>query len=236
MIAKSKLEWLKRLRGVPMPPNEYRVLVTLCGYTSSDGSNAFPSVRRLADDCCMTERSVQRILRSLEKAGRIVQTSPGGNAIGKGRAAVYAVQEVIPKPDTSVTLDDPGRATAVSGKGDSSVVSSPTPVSPHPLKDLSIHLSTQNRGDIDWEAAAIRAAETDRTNQVDPTTAAAIFEPVRKLISAGKEAELKRNSYFAGNCQICGRNHRLCRSVAAKSGDTHDYTPAGARSSTAAEG
>ena len=85
----SKLSWLKRLRGAGLNDAEFRVLVVLSTYTDKEGSHAFPGNTRLAEECGMQPRSIQRILARLESKGWIVQHQRGGNEYGRGRANVW---------------------------------------------------------------------------------------------------------------------------------------------------
>lgn len=91
MAQGSKLTWLTSLRGADLTHGEFRVLTILGTYSSGDGTNAHPGISRLAADCVMTERHVQRVLRALVGKGAIRETALGGNAVRKGWASVYAV-------------------------------------------------------------------------------------------------------------------------------------------------
>lgn len=113
----SKLAWFSKLRGVDLSHTEFRVLTVLMTYTNADGTNAHPGVARLARDCQMTERSIQRILRALEDKRAITITQVGGNQNWKGCATVYRVN--TPKGDT------------VSNKGDGTSGARVIPLSPH---------------------------------------------------------------------------------------------------------
>jgi biotin operon repressor len=79
---------MEALRGVTMNPNAFRVLTMLWTYASADGTNAHPGNERLAKDCAMAERTVERWLKWLRESGWIVLAEPGN---GRGRAANYSL-------------------------------------------------------------------------------------------------------------------------------------------------
>ena len=87
----SKLLYLKSLHGVKMEPaSAYRVLVTILDYADADGTNAWPGVARLAKDCCMSERQLQRCLDKLREGGFVHEDERGGRDRGN-KASVYSV-------------------------------------------------------------------------------------------------------------------------------------------------
>ena len=72
-------------------PTEKLVLLALADCAEHDGSNSFPSVPRLAAECGLSERTVQRVLRALEAKGWIVVEHEAG-AVVRGvrrRSATY---------------------------------------------------------------------------------------------------------------------------------------------------
>jgi hypothetical protein len=84
------------------------VLLALADNADEDRWLAWPSVATLAKKARMSERSVQRALRSLEDAGEIVLVREGGRVDGKYRSAVYRVlpqgrQPVAPDSTTGVS-------------------------------------------------------------------------------------------------------------------------------------
>ena len=95
----SKLSWFKRLRGAGLNDAEFRVLVVLSTYTDKEGNQAFPGNTRLAAECGMQPRSIQRILQRLETKGWISQRHRGGNEYGRGRANVW---DLVRTPPTGV--------------------------------------------------------------------------------------------------------------------------------------
>jgi hypothetical protein len=61
---------------------ELLVLIMLSNYAGPDGESIFPSIKRLSDDCRMSERSVQYSIQSLIKSGELLsagKTSAGVN-------------------------------------------------------------------------------------------------------------------------------------------------------------
>jgi hypothetical protein len=92
------MAWAIEHSGVKDPITKW-VLVCLANYASADGSMAFPSVLRLANDTQLTERAVQKHLRKLEQ---LMLIRPGNRAFAMtkvGRAdrlpKVYDI--VIPR-------------------------------------------------------------------------------------------------------------------------------------------
>lgn len=85
----SKLLYLKGLHGANLTSSEYRVLVTVLCYTNANGEGAWPGVARLQDDCRMSERSVQRCLKSLRTKGWLRRVQLG--SAKSGRASEFAL-------------------------------------------------------------------------------------------------------------------------------------------------
>lgn len=71
------------------------VLIALADYAHGDGTNAFPSVEKLALHCRMTRRAVQSALRKLEQEGHIEQSGkrPGGTIVYTIRGVGTTPQE-----------------------------------------------------------------------------------------------------------------------------------------------
>lgn len=107
----------------PADPTERFVLLALADIADEDGK-CWPSVGRIADRCCMSERNARRILRKLEDAGWIaIKTQPGRNQtnlykIGKPDTAMSARTNCPPgqmehenrtnealKPDTAMSAE-----------------------------------------------------------------------------------------------------------------------------------
>ena len=61
--------WAKTQQGIS--PREKLVLLVLADYVDESRGYAFPSLNRLADESLTSLRHVQRILRSLEKKGKV---------------------------------------------------------------------------------------------------------------------------------------------------------------------
>lgn len=102
----SKLDYLDGLRGADLSAGEFRVLVTVVGYANSyDGRNAHPGNPTLARDCGMTERSVERHLKSLMSKGWLSQRVRGGrNGAGDSWASTYDLR--TPRVSTRQTCRD----------------------------------------------------------------------------------------------------------------------------------
>ncbi|MCV7223152.1 helix-turn-helix domain-containing protein [Mycolicibacterium elephantis] len=88
-MAFDKFDYVRKLRRVAMSAGAYRVLITLLlTYSDRDGQNAFPGVGRLAEDCCMSERSVISHLKWLRERGYLRQETRGRK---HGGASVYSL-------------------------------------------------------------------------------------------------------------------------------------------------
>ena len=176
MAVRSKLDWLKSLRGADLTPTEVFVLVLLASYSNADLENAHPSVERLAADSGKDVRTVQRILRNLEATGAVEVTEEGGNQVRKGAATVYriltppnrpkgdtsATLPPVTKGDTSATLpgdrSKPPRVTYATPKGDKSVQPRVAPAPPHQVKD---HQVKDHHADASASGAAAASPHPD---------------------------------------------------------------------------
>jgi len=133
--------------GVPLPATTKMVLLRIVDLANDAGRRVFPSVGRLAHECCTSERTVQRALRDLEAAGLIAVI---GNATGgRGKAREYAVDvdrlagmhqayekgdigdtDTAENGDAGVTLSDPERVTSVQERVTSATEKGDTHVTP----------------------------------------------------------------------------------------------------------
>lgn len=91
MIQFSKLKWQRQLRGHPISPTEYRVLLAVFVYTDRDGEHAYPGWERLVADTRLDMRTVKAAVRRLVDRGYLMQTREGG---GRGRANEYALGDL----------------------------------------------------------------------------------------------------------------------------------------------
>lgn len=104
--------------------SELLLLLALADHAHDDGSEAFPSVATLAAKTRLSERSVQRLLRTLEERGEIVNTGqrPSGTNVYRVLAGQGRGGDILsPRGDARVT-----------GGGDARVTGGVTPVSPEP--------------------------------------------------------------------------------------------------------
>src|SRR5690606_19359303 len=62
----DKLGYLRILRAAKLTHAQYRVLVTILGYTDGDGGNAHPGYARLADECRMSKGTVSKCIAQLK--------------------------------------------------------------------------------------------------------------------------------------------------------------------------
>lgn len=129
-------------------PTLRMVLVGLANHADREGRDAFPSARVLAEYACVTERTVQRTLRTLADLGLIVDGDPTlrDSLIARGdrRPNVYdltlargdthdtpPVDNQQPRGDT-VSPREPERGDIQTERGDTHVADGVTPMSPEP--------------------------------------------------------------------------------------------------------
>lgn len=60
-----------------IPATAKFVLMRLCGFADDDGGSIFPSLRRVADDCGLSERAVRDQFRHLETVGLLMLVEEG---------------------------------------------------------------------------------------------------------------------------------------------------------------
>jgi hypothetical protein len=76
-----------------LPMTEKVVLIRLADFAHHDGTSIYPSVGRVAEECGVSARAVQIAIRSMMKAGILIQMHAGG---GRGRTSEYAIDlEVV---------------------------------------------------------------------------------------------------------------------------------------------
>lgn len=66
------------------------VLLLLADYAHRETNEAWPSIESISDDCCRDRRTVQDVLRKLERLG-LVESAPRSDAPGGSRPTVYTV-------------------------------------------------------------------------------------------------------------------------------------------------
>jgi DNA-binding transcriptional MocR family regulator len=103
----SKLSYLRLLHGIEMKPTTFRVLVTVFDYTNKFGRRAYPGNKRLAQDCCLSVKTVERALKELEKDGWVCRVARGGRS-GDGAhwAAEYELVQPVELDTTTGQIDD----------------------------------------------------------------------------------------------------------------------------------
>lgn len=74
----SRYEWERIMRRCRMKPLTKYVGMVLAQYANNDGTNAFPSVAKLARVTCLSERSVRNALTELRGLGLIKRVQKGG--------------------------------------------------------------------------------------------------------------------------------------------------------------
>lgn len=87
-----KFKYLKSLHGSGIPTAARVVLVTILDYADADGCDAFPGEERLAADCNMSKRTIQRHIAWLKENGWLIEEYRGRKGRGgHGWASVYSV-------------------------------------------------------------------------------------------------------------------------------------------------
>jgi hypothetical protein len=74
----GRFEWERIMRRCQMKPLTKYVGLVLAHYANNDGTNAFPSVAKLARVTCLSERSVRNALTELRALGLIKRVQKGG--------------------------------------------------------------------------------------------------------------------------------------------------------------
>jgi hypothetical protein len=74
----SRYEWERLMRRVRLKPMTKYVGMLLAQYANTDGTNAFPSVAKLARVGCISERTVRTGLTELREFGLIKRVQKGG--------------------------------------------------------------------------------------------------------------------------------------------------------------
>jgi hypothetical protein len=75
---------------LPVGPNEKLILFNLCRRAGPDG-DSFPSIKRIAADCSLSESTVQRAVKRLRDAGYI-EVASQETVTGATTANLYALQ------------------------------------------------------------------------------------------------------------------------------------------------
>ncbi len=83
--------------GLPLPPSEKFVLVSLANHANGDGSNCYPSQGMIAAETSMTDRSVRTHLKSLEARGLITRRARMRKE-GRGRSSDSYVLHLDHRP------------------------------------------------------------------------------------------------------------------------------------------
>lgn len=133
------------LRTTGVTSTEKLVLIGLADHANHDGTGAWPSVATLAEYADVTERTVQRCLRSLEDKGLIQKGDQRHvqHVRADKRPTVYDV--TLDRGDVYVAPQLDG-VTPVSERGDTSVADGVTPVSPKPSLEPSMNLGPSDDG------------------------------------------------------------------------------------------
>lgn len=141
------------------------VLLCLANYAGADGSNAFPSIERLARDTCLSERAVQYQLRKLVKL----------MLIRKGNQAIAAAH--IQRADRRPTVYDlllergaphaPRQATGCTSEPNGVHIDAPrgAPHAPDPIRDPPLNIKRESARAIPAGSGANPEASKERREE-----------------------------------------------------------------------
>lgn len=150
-ITANKFEWLKQVPQCDLSGSEWRVLLAIFNRTDGDGSGAYPSYDRLADDTDLPERTIRKALKTLRDTGLIVQEKRGGrDGSGASWASVYRLGDPSQYVDKSnLNRHEQGMSTGKNGVSQPARIAPPTEPLPDPLPDSEELRSPQtNAGPI----------------------------------------------------------------------------------------
>lgn len=89
LVPLTRFEWEKTVRQVVMPATTKLVAFCLATYADRTGTNARPGRKRLAAECGVSRRTVERQLAWLQEKGLLAKTFDGQTAGRRGLASVY---------------------------------------------------------------------------------------------------------------------------------------------------
>lgn len=73
----------------PFSGNDKLLALVLANYAHPDGTHIFPGVQRLAKNCCVSERTIIRLLSKFEQMGWLIKVTQGN--VGRGIANEYII-------------------------------------------------------------------------------------------------------------------------------------------------
>ena len=166
------------LQHVDLPTNEKFVLLKLSDHADHDGRNAYPSLGRVAHECRLSKRTVQKIVAKLVKQEvlKIERNEQGG----RGRPRVYTINvatarelhPLAPYGSEKGEIASPfsgEKGESHDGKGESQDTKGCNSSSPEP--SLTVQENRQSEGATAIGQGALYAATTD------PSDACEEFEP-----------------------------------------------------------
>jgi hypothetical protein len=161
---------------VPVGGTAKVVLLGVANHAHPDGSEAYPSIKRLAEYACCDDRTVTRALRKLESEGWILRDGKGPRGQNKYRLAIWRrptdgggqnapddiggpgeAMDVTPTPDIH-GADEALDVAPADCPPDTSVQEGVAPVSPEPSYEPS---SASLRSAAAARAHSLHAAEVD---------------------------------------------------------------------------
>lgn len=75
-VAQVSIEVITQCWDLDLPPTEKLVLMKMADHADDHGRNAFPSIHTIATACRVSDRTVQRAIRTLIEAGYLVLDKP----------------------------------------------------------------------------------------------------------------------------------------------------------------
>ncbi|MCV7422999.1 helix-turn-helix domain-containing protein [Mycobacterium yunnanensis] len=152
----NKFAYLKALHGAGLDASEYRVLVTLLDYSDGHGRNAHPGRSTLATDCELSESTIKRSIKSLQRKGFIREESRGGRGGENGRNQASCYTLTLPattghsRPEVTHDLGSYGTRPRVTGDTEGGHPRPPGGVTRDPVSDQR----SDQRSECDQSAPA----------------------------------------------------------------------------------
>lgn len=122
-----------------LPSDEKFVLMAYADHADHDGRNVFPSVATVARKTGYSERSVQRITRSLEAKGHLVPDGSGPRGTNRWFMPIYGGDKMTPPTPVPDEGDKMTPVTSTTGGGDKMTGGGDTAVSPEPSLEPSLN-------------------------------------------------------------------------------------------------
>lgn len=195
LVPLTRFEWEQTVREVAMPPTAKLVAFELATYADRKGENIRPGRKRLARECCISVRTVERQLAWLEDHGLLLMTFNGALAGRRAMASVYRLVIAEDLPDR-VAFVHASPDTHDEGSAEGSAAEPPTPVTEVPAEP-----PTPVTGSTDTTAGSNDTGDAEQPTPVSPhqyidqnnhQISSSTGPLQRALATAGLSQDLKR--------------------------------------------